>query len=730
MLYLVDKERHPGFYTYNLTILDVSDPPNPALFSTRSDLGGALRDVDVLDDIAFVSASTEIHILDVSDPANTILLKSQELYGAANAILEDSLAFIFKYDTVDSVVVLSLSDPANPVRIGAHESSDPISTSPNMILSNSLLFTTCEIIDVSDPSAPVSISSYTLSCSGTGLGLWGNSLLRTTSDRIDVYDITDIEAPFYVDSYYFPGRIHDVQIRGDIAYVGALFQGLVVLDISDIQHPVVIGGIENTYDYEYIDVQGEILCDGIHVVDVSDPTNPVVIANLGNSWVLDVDLKDNLAFVVSYDEELIVFDLSDPSDPVLLSTYPAGFLHHAKVALKDTLAFLSVYGVGAAVHIISYADPSAPELVGTYGTGYSMVVAVDEDIMYTRLSSDLHVVDVSDPSNPTLLGTYDEFTFWTPWAMVPQGDYLYTTDAYGNSVVFDVSDPGNPLFVENFRTPSEHAENLVVVDDTVFVADKYGLMILHTPYNGGARHVSFDIKPGSCPNPLNWRINPNGKSVLPAAILGGENLDVHDIDITSVRLLDDLEPVRYDYEDVATPVDSAGEECDCTVAGPDGHVDLTLKFDRRAVLEKLHAMPESDQYTVSVSAALLDSGEPVEGYDCVYPVGREDSGSDITIPEADGHSESFEVRGNRPNPFNPATEINFRLPEPSHVTLDVFSITGRRVVTLADDYFAKGDHSVTWDGRATSGQRVADGVYFYRIRAGKTTVTKRMLLLH
>lgn len=752
VLFLVDEivgypPPYPPPFTYHLTMLDVSDPSSPALLGTCTDLGNRVYQVAVQDGIAFVSTFKGFHVISVTDPGNPAILASTDMYTFRNAIVSDSVAYAVKTADVDSVIIFSLSDPTNPVRIGAHEYSDPKSSSYNILLADSLLITVCDIIDVSDPSAPASICTYSIQCGGTGLGLWGDYLYRSRPSYINMYDITNIEEPYYVDSYTFSGTVYDVQVRENLAYVALLGQGpIIILDISDLHRPVVIGEVKNTIYKECIDVKDNILCNGRDVVDISDPAHPILMAKLKMEYYespLDVCLKDNLAFVVRDNKGLRVFDLSDPSNPVLLSSYAADFHHHAKVAVKDTLAFLSTLDTDAGVHIINYANPSSPELIGTYGIRNCMVVAIDENIMYTSPLGSLHVVDISDPGNPALLSIYEfssRYPMFAPRAMVPQGDYLYVADKARNLMVFDVSDPTNPLYVAVFRTPSSGTENLFLVDDTIFLADNYGLMFLRTPYNAPpARTVCFDIKPGSCPNPLNWRINPHGKAVLPVAILGSKDLDVYDIDVTSVRLFDDLESVRYSYEDVAAPGDSAGGDCACTEEGADGYLDLTLKFDKRSVLEKLHAMPQADQYIVTVTA-LLASGERIEGHDCVHPVGQDEGGSDAAGPVADGGSEkarpltdaqaeNVKTWGNYPNPFNPTTEIKFNLPEASRVIVDVYNSAGQRVITLADEYFSAGAHTVRWDGRRASGQRVASGVYFYRIQTNKTILTRKMLLL-
>ena len=84
---------------------------------------------------------------------------------------------------------------------------------------------------------------------------------------------------------------------------------------------------------------------------------------------------------------------------------------------------------------------------------------------------------------------------------------------------------------------------------------------------------------------------------------------------------------------------------------------------------------------------------------------------------------------NMPNPFNPKTTIAFTLPAPQDVTIDVFDIAGRKVVTLVDDGLGAGRHLVEWTGRDADGQRVASGVYFYRMRAGEEEFSRKMVLL-
>ncbi len=86
---------------------------------------------------------------------------------------------------------------------------------------------------------------------------------------------------------------------------------------------------------------------------------------------------------------------------------------------------------------------------------------------------------------------------------------------------------------------------------------------------------------------------------------------------------------------------------------------------------------------------------------------------------------------NVPNPFNPSTRIAYVVQSPTdvRVNLDVFDVSGRRVRQLVHERPSTGQVVVAWDGRDDDGRDVASGVYFYRLVAGTTTITRRMTLL-
>jgi flagellar hook assembly protein FlgD len=76
-----------------------------------------------------------------------------------------------------------------------------------------------------------------------------------------------------------------------------------------------------------------------------------------------------------------------------------------------------------------------------------------------------------------------------------------------------------------------------------------------------------------------------------------------------------------------------------------------------------------------------------------------------------------------------ATQIRYALPQRSHVKLMIYDLHGRLVRILEDAEKSAGAHVQTWDGLDGDGIPAASGVYLYRLQAGKSTLTRKMLLL-
>jgi len=83
-----------------------------------------------------------------------------------------------------------------------------------------------------------------------------------------------------------------------------------------------------------------------------------------------------------------------------------------------------------------------------------------------------------------------------------------------------------------------------------------------------------------------------------------------------------------------------------------------------------------------------------------------------------------------PNPFRDRTTFRFSIPEPTRVTLAIYDLLGREVMTLMDTHHEAGEVTLRWSPADHAGHPLAAGVYVYRLLVGEHTESGRMTVLH
>ena len=91
--------------------------------------------------------------------------------------------------------------------------------------------------------------------------------------------------------------------------------------------------------------------------------------------------------------------------------------------------------------------------------------------------------------------------------------------------------------------------------------------------------------------------------------------------------------------------------------------------------------------------------------------------------------DQFAVHQNYPNPFNPSTQIRIDLAEITKLTVKVYDASGREVQELVNTDMMPGFHKLTWNGKDMRGQKVASGIYFFRVITPETVKTVKAILL-
>jgi hypothetical protein len=140
-------------------------------------------------------------------------------------------------------------------------------------------------------------------------------------------------------------------------------------------------------------------------------------------------------------------------------------------------------------------------------------------------------------------------------------------------------------------------------------------------------------------------------------------------------------------------------------------------------LVTLRAKSSNPSSLVIKEAVLVDKDAHTIPVEIVKTIGPTE---DNSVPQ------NFSLAQNYPNPFNPATRIQFTVTSgqfPVPTTLKIYNVRGQLVRTLVDEPKMTGPYEVMWDGKDNRGEIVSSGVYFYKLKAGDYSETKKMILM-
>jgi hypothetical protein len=126
---------------------------------------------------------------------------------------------------------------------------------------------------------------------------------------------------------------------------------------------------------------------------------------------------------------------------------------------------------------------------------------------------------------------------------------------------------------------------------------------------------------------------------------------------------------------------------------------------------------------------LVAGGSPIFGATDLWLFRLGPDGTTAIRNEGHTGPDRYELSQNYPNPFNPTTTISYSVDRQDHVELTIFNMLGQPVRKIVSESIPAGTYTVTWDGRNDAGQLLSSGSYFYRLKAGNYTHTRRMVFL-
>ena len=281
-------------------------------------------------------------------------------------------------------------------------------------------------------------------------------------------------------------EIYDVKVSGDrLLVVGPANdrtpgpRAALVVDVADPADPTHLGTFETEYHLHNCFVDGDVayLCGNemernpLVVVDIADPTDPQEIArwsllDVEPEWepvdpllryLHDVWVNDGLAVLAYWDAGTWLVDVSDPTDPTVISEFGQ--------YEPDELAGLS----STEVRIEQHALPGNDHYAATDPTNSLLAVgregwAVERDGEQRGGPGGIELYDISDPVDPQQVAAIDAPDSPDPtrggvWTTAHNfelsGDRLYSSWYQGGMTIHDISDPSAPERIAAWRDPAE-----------------------------------------------------------------------------------------------------------------------------------------------------------------------------------------------------------------------------------------------------------------------------------
>jgi hypothetical protein len=736
-VYLSFEAIHPRTGYNGLYVIDVSDPYNPITVGSWAADGGIIG-MALRGDHLYAAASGErrFYVIDVSDPANPTPESFLETDGYPyNVTLSDNHAFVAEggnWPEVDQCLeIIDITDPLNPAPVAE---ASAMANLMDVALFGDYAFAASsdcmyEAYDVSDPVNPgyggvglplmagtsiemngpyMYVTNFRTKVPPSGLAMYDFSAYPGSVPPLETYgipgrpehlvirdntafianaemglhvlDLTDPMAPVEAWRQVTGGRSHGIALSGSYAFVADDVAGLRVIDASDQTAPVMCGSYFTGNGARDIAINGNhaYLVDDegkLRVVDISDPSHLIETASIETAGdARRVAVSESYAYIADMEFGLRIIDVGDPGNPVEVGIYEIEQGCYA-VDVAGDFAYIRPEYPDVELSIIDISDKSNPHKVGAYDGSISYGIHATSDYVYITFASlgpaGVSVIDVTDPANPFEAGRLEWDDGYPMWGITVHGGLAYVADEnYGLRIV-DISDPADPVMVGGHPTDDIPSDVAISSNDGIFVVDRYDGLYIFASQLVATLLRSYDAALGDGSVIVRWELS----EPLAASCFGIERRSLPAGSYVPMgNPVIEREGARYTYRD---------SECE-----PGTTYRYRIEID------------EGD------GTRVLFETDPV------------------STPAA-----SLTLEQNHPNPFNPSTVIRFDLPYREHVTLDVYDVNGRWITRLVNGVRESGPHAVSWSGKNERGEAVSSGLYFYLLRAGKESVSRKMILL-
>lgn len=479
---------------YGLVVLDITNPAGPFPAYTANGQGTA-QDLEVSGNFVYISsANSGLEVFDISDPTQPVFDGHLSVAGQMRGLTVFGNRIFIANDAA-GLCLIDISDPTDPVLEGI---IDTPGHAYDVIVDGNYAF-------VADYSGLLSIrisQNVPIIVRGDMVvgpirgkpAISGNYVFLPEGDSgLRIIDVENIDSPVEV-TLFDPGPyvLSEVWVGGDLAVLAINSGGLLLLDISDIGNPVVLGGVDTPYFATDVVVRDHLAyvadVNSLQIVDISDPGQGVIVGSVATGSNKHIAIDGNLVFLYGNSHDLKIVDITNPSLPVVISTTNCSD-YILDLAIFGDILFLACGHEG--IEVLDISDPNGPvNIGGTFENDeYTKAVEVIGDRIYVASDALVRVYDISDPINPSIRsfnqidGT--EYSFW-----VSTGEMLVAVGGQDNNFTIDILqvaqhdvDLVRNYGQSSFITMSPEPMVKVRLNSDRQVADSWFLEMIENPYS-------------------------------------------------------------------------------------------------------------------------------------------------------------------------------------------------------------------------------------------------------
>ncbi len=257
-------------------------------------------------------------IYDITNPSAEILLSENNPPSTNRIDIQEQLAIVC--DAYRGFKLFNISQPENPILISRYSTGSLLLAA---VLKDNLTFVTdgskLFILNITNLESPSLLGSIAISRTSY-LAIQGNFAYTGGGDDFSIIDISTPTNPFIVDTISLNLWISEIDIQDNLAVVTNSRSGFYLLNISDKNNIQLIAHItdfgENCYD---VNIIGDLLFiaaeyDGLSIINISDVVNPVFIVTINSSdydKILRVHVIEDLVYCITDDLPLVIYNISD-----------------------------------------------------------------------------------------------------------------------------------------------------------------------------------------------------------------------------------------------------------------------------------------------------------------------------------------------------------------------------------------------------------------------------------